>query len=100
MVKNNKQVAVIGDGRLTDDVLIEYAQKLGQKIAQLGYHLVCGGLGGLMYHACRGFKSVQGNGQTIGILPGHQFEQANDFIDIRACLVCVLSAQRVHFIFG
>ena len=41
--------------------------------------LVCGGLGGVMEAACRGARSV--GGTTIGILPGSERAEANDYVE-------------------
>ena len=42
--------------------------------------LVSGGLSGVMKAVCSGFK--QGGGTTIGIIPGYDKEDANEFVDI------------------
>jgi uncharacterized protein (TIGR00725 family) len=42
--------------------------------------LVCGGLGGVMEAACRGAKD--GAGTTVGILPGTDRGEANEFVDV------------------
>jgi uncharacterized protein (TIGR00725 family) len=42
--------------------------------------LVCGGLGGVMEAACRGAKD--GGGTTVGILPGTDRGEANEFVDV------------------
>ena len=42
--------------------------------------LVCGGLGGVMEAACRGAKGAAGT--TVGILPGADRTQANDYVDV------------------
>jgi uncharacterized protein (TIGR00725 family) len=41
---------------------------------------VCGGLGGVMEAACRGAKSA--GGTTLGILPGIDRSDANEFVDV------------------
>ncbi|MCM8769012.1 MAG: LOG family protein, partial [Candidatus Omnitrophica bacterium] len=41
--------------------------------------LVCGGMGGVMLHACRGAKSA--GGVTIGILPTSDRSSANPYVD-------------------
>ncbi|MDQ7074785.1 MAG: TIGR00725 family protein [Gammaproteobacteria bacterium] len=78
----NNQVAVIGDARLSHQTAITRARSVGKCIAQNGYHLVCGGLGGTMQESCHGFKSVPEAGHTIGILPSYESHSANPFIDI------------------
>ena len=42
--------------------------------------LICGGLTGVMEHAARGARSV--GGLTIGLLPGGDPNDANEYIDI------------------
>jgi uncharacterized protein (TIGR00725 family) len=42
--------------------------------------LVCGGLGGAMEAACRGAKAA--GGTTVGILPGVDRDDANEFVDV------------------
>lgn len=53
---------------------------IGQKIAEIGCLLFCGGLGGMMEAASAGAKSR--DGLTIGILPGERTDEANNYIDI------------------
>ncbi len=42
--------------------------------------LICGGLTGVMEHAARGARSV--GGLTIGLLPGDDPNDANEYIDL------------------
>lgn len=56
------------------------AFSVGKMVAESGCVLVCGGLLGLMREACRGAKSA--GGMTIGILPGKDKADANEFVDI------------------
>ena len=72
-------IGVIGAGRCSDEIY-EQARKVGQGIARLGAVLVCGGLGGVMEGACRGAR--EGNGITVGILPGAEKTVANPFVSI------------------
>jgi uncharacterized protein (TIGR00725 family) len=73
------RIGVIG-GAKPDKLSLETARKVGQLIAEKGAILVCGGLSGVMEASARGAK--QGNGLTIGILPGNSPGDANPFIDI------------------
>ena len=83
MSKNNKQVAVIGSANLEDTQLKKTCIRLGETLADNGYSLVCGGLGGVMEFTCKGFKaSVCSIGVTIGILPSYEHADANPFIDV------------------
>lgn len=56
------------------------AQEVGEEIAKTGGILICGGLGGVMEAACRGAKKYQG--LTIGILPGTNKNEANNYVDV------------------
>ena len=55
------------------------AEEVGRELAARGVAVVCGGLTGVMEAVCRGAKSA--GGVTIGILPGHEPSEANDFVD-------------------
>jgi len=56
------------------------ATEVGRLIARRGWHLVCGGLGGVMEAAARG--AHEAGGVTIGLLPGNYREAANPFITV------------------
>ncbi len=68
---------VIG-ARRCDRNVAALAYELGRLIAEQGWTLVCGGLGGVMEQACRGARS-QG-GTTLGILPGNSRQGANPYL--------------------
>jgi uncharacterized protein (TIGR00725 family) len=74
-----KTIAVIGS-RTPDDEAYNLAEKMGQLLAENGYTIICGGLGGVMEAVCKGAKDK--NGTTIGILPGNNPLEANSYIDI------------------
>ncbi len=81
-VPNNMQkpiVAVIGGRRCTEEVE-QIAHLLGKKLQKVVDVLVCGGLSGVMKAVCSGFRSKRH--LTIGILPGYDKGDANEFIDI------------------
>ena len=78
MQKQKTFVGVIGAGDCSEEIC-ELAEKVGEKIAQAGAVLVCGGLGGVMEAAAKGAKSQ--SGITVGILPGVDKAQANPYID-------------------
>ncbi len=72
-------VSVIG-ARDCGEKEARLARDVGQMVARLGCVLVCGGLKGAMQAACRGAKEA--GGLTIGILPGLEKSDANEFVDI------------------
>lgn len=75
----DRVVSVVGAGQCGQDVG-HMAESLGRLLAEAGCRIVCGGLGGVMLHACKGAKSA--GGATIGILPGVDRSEANEFVDI------------------
>lgn len=72
-------IAVIG-ARSCDVQLYRTAQHLGKLLADAGYSVICGGLGGVMEAVCKGAKEK--SGLTIGILPGEDAAAANPYVDI------------------
>lgn len=69
-------VAVVGDS----NIHWREAYEVGLHLAEAGYIVSTGGLGGVMEEACRGAK--KGRGITVGILPGNDPNVANPFVDI------------------
>ena len=80
-VRQKLVVAVIGGG-LEDPVGEEQAHAVGVALARAGTHLVCGGLGGCMAAAARGYREGKGEGIVLGILPGAWRHDANPWIDL------------------
>ncbi len=72
-------IAVIGGADCSDDIS-DMAQAVGREIARRGAALICGGRGGVMTAACRGAKEE--GGMTIGVLPGSDRSDANEFVDV------------------
>jgi uncharacterized protein (TIGR00725 family) len=72
-------VAVCG-GSAADGAELEAAEAVGRELAARGAVVVSGGLGGVMEAACRGARA--GGGTTLGILPGHDRRDANEFVDV------------------
>jgi uncharacterized protein (TIGR00725 family) len=72
-------VAVVGAGH-ADDEECDRAARVGRALAEAGAVVVCGGLGGVMAAACRGARD--GGGTSVGILPGADRDQANEFVDV------------------
>jgi uncharacterized protein (TIGR00725 family) len=74
-------VAVIGEGDPSGPDahrMLEWAEEAGQLLARAGATVVTGGLGGVMRAASRGAAGA--GGLTIGILPGANASEANDFV--------------------
>jgi uncharacterized protein (TIGR00725 family) len=80
-IRQKLVVAVIGGG-LEDPRTDETAQAVGRALARAGAHLVCGGLGGCMEGAARGYREAEGEGIVVGILPGPSRHEANPWIDL------------------
>jgi uncharacterized protein (TIGR00725 family) len=71
-------VAVIGPARCApESEAARLGEEVGRLLAEGGVTLVCGGMGGTMEAACRGAKEA--GGETIGIVPGHEVTEANEF---------------------
>jgi len=72
-------IAVIGGSKCSyEDALL--AEQVGLELAKRDVTLVCGGLSGVMEAACKGARSE--NGLTIGILPGDDCQDANEYVQI------------------
>jgi uncharacterized protein (TIGR00725 family) len=74
-----KRASVIGAGAC-DATVTAMARELGALLAQAGFGVVCGGLGGVMQAVCEG--ADRAGGLTIGILPGDDYTQANPFVHV------------------
>jgi uncharacterized protein (TIGR00725 family) len=76
---HKKVISVIG-GRECSKKVEQLAQDLGKKLTKVADILISGGLSGVMMAVCQGFK--QGDGLTIGIIPGYDKKEANEYVDI------------------
>jgi uncharacterized protein (TIGR00725 family) len=74
-----KTVSVIGGHQCSAEVE-QLTIELGKKLAKVADVLVSGGLSGTMKAVCQGFKA--GGGLTIGIIPGYDKNDANQYVDI------------------
>jgi uncharacterized protein (TIGR00725 family) len=72
------QISVVGGGSCSPEVEA-VAEAVGRLVAERGWTLVCGGLGGVMEAAARGARVA--GGTTIGILPGESHADANPWIE-------------------
>ncbi len=79
MRSRRRLVAVCGESD-PQTLLAEVAAELGRGIAERGAVLICGGLTGVMEHAARGARAA--GGLTIGLLPGDDPDEANEYCDI------------------
>ena len=79
MSSRRRLVAVCGESD-PQTSLADLAFELGHGIAGRNAVLICGGLTGVMEHAARGAQAA--GGLTIGLLPGDDTRDANEYIDI------------------
>ena len=101
----NIQISVIGASNPPPQAVLA-AEGVGRELAQKGAILVTGGLGGIMEAASKGARQV--GGTTIGILPGSDPKEANQYVDITICtgmgyarnIIVVKSGQAVIAIDG
>lgn len=81
----HKIIALIGpnESQCSEEIRA-FGQALGKELAEEGYNLVNGGLGGFMEAVFRGAKSSNKASiiRTIGILPGEDIKLANSWCDI------------------
>ena len=72
-----KHIGVIGAGDCSPEDF-EIAYEVGYLVAQHGWVLICGGLGGVMEGAAKG--CLEKGGITVGLLPGTERDSANPYI--------------------
>lgn len=72
------RVSVVG-GSTVGPTETKRARTVGRLLGRRGHVVVCGGLSGVMEAACRGASAV--GGETMGILPTADPDDANDYID-------------------
>ncbi len=74
-------IGVFGSGTVTETSKEwQQAYQVGKRIAELGYVILTGGMGGVMTAACQGAKD--GGGQTIGVMPGNmEASSSNPYVD-------------------
>ena len=76
-------IAVVGDGEPRGPDahrILEWAEEIGVELARAGATVITGGLGGVMQAASRGAHGA--GGRTIGILPGADASEANQYVSI------------------
>ena len=79
MTRDRVHVAVSGGGE-AGEAASQLAEEVGRELARRGAVVVTGGLGGAMAAASRGAKAE--GGTTLGILPGDDRSDANDWVDV------------------
>ncbi|MGB9590731.1 MAG: TIGR00725 family protein, partial [Candidatus Hydrothermia bacterium] len=67
-------IAVVGPSRPDNDAKLR-AFLAGRAVAEAGFILATGGMGGAMYHASRGAREA--GGTVIAVLPGRDPGRAN-----------------------
>lgn len=72
-------VAVIGGGSCPPEDAAR-ARRIGRLLAERGYVVLTGGLGGVMEAASRGAREA--GGLTVGVLPGFVPGEANPYVDV------------------
>ena len=78
-MKNKTHIGVIGAGDCPVEIY-KTAYDMGHLIAENGWVLICGGLGGVMEGAAKG--CLEKGGITVGLLPGTEKESANRYITL------------------
>jgi uncharacterized protein (TIGR00725 family) len=73
------RVSVIGGSSVSPETAA-VAERLGERLAERGHTVVCGGLGGVMEAVCRGARGA--GGETIGILPTDRRGDANPHVTV------------------
>ena len=79
MSSRRRLVAVCGESD-PQTSFKDLAFEVGRGIAERNAVLICGGLTGVMEHAARGARAA--GGLTIGLLPGDDPDEANEYIDV------------------
>ena len=77
-------VGVSGDCRGFDDTKEKLSLELGKALIDNGYRILTGGLKGVMKYVCKGAKQSANyqSGDTIGLLPMTDENEANVYVDI------------------
>ena len=76
------QISVIGSSEASPEAML-LAEAVGRELGLRGITVVTGGLGGVMEAASMGAKKA--GSVTIGIIPGIDPSEANDYVDIPIC---------------
>jgi len=79
LTRTIERVAVIGASECTVGQAT-LAEEAGRRIAEAGWSLYTGGLGGVMEAASRGARAA--GGRVVGVLPGSVAGEANPYVEI------------------
>ena len=77
MSERPAQISVVGGGTAEPEVL-DQAEEVGRRVAEMGAVLVCGGMSGVMEAAARGARGA--GGVVIGVLPGLSPDGGNEHL--------------------
>lgn len=79
MNQKRRLIAVIGGSHCTP---ADYSlgEQVGRLLAEKSIGVICGGLFGIMEAVCKG--AFEAGGVTIGILPGNDTGESNEFVTI------------------
>lgn len=75
-----KTIGIIGSSDEEKDLLI-IAEEMGKLIAENGLSLITGGRNGVMRAASKGAYKINKDSKVIGILPGIDKKEGNDYLD-------------------
>lgn len=84
-LKQHPTIAVIGDGSILENTKeFDIAFNLGKALAELGYNIKTGGLGGIMEAVFKGARASPKyrKGSTIAIIPSFNKNEANEYADV------------------
>ncbi|MHA1674006.1 MAG: TIGR00725 family protein [Promethearchaeota archaeon] len=81
MIKSdNRRVIAVCGGVDISHAIYQMVVELGGLLAEAGYMVACGGLGGTMEAVAKGAK--EHGGFTLGFIPSYNRADANSFIDL------------------
>jgi hypothetical protein len=79
VTNHRARISVFGGRDITDEVF-SHTVELGQKMAEEGFLVFCGGGPGVMEAVAKGVK--EGGGTCVGILKDGSLDEANEFISL------------------
>lgn len=79
-MQRRRVVSVVGPGEHVPDELLDLAREVGRLLAERGAVVLTGGRDGVMAAAAQGARVA--GGLVIGLLPGTDPGEANEFLDV------------------